>query len=356
MGARQETAGRSGDDGGDRSAALGMVGIQETYDPCHWERVSQPWEVMATPLCAGPFHNRKTFLATPNCILYHESFGSRMRVHTLSPQGMLCCAVQVRSGDHTSYFSRPLHERGLPIMLPGAAEAVLDAGQEHIMILLRQSLLRRYLDIEQVATLESAAATHLLPACNKTVTHLRAWLTELLRRTHKAPEMLRHPAAVESVERELVAGLADALQLRKPRRAPRLSLRQRGFDRAIDYIRQADLAALDPAALCAAAAVSPRTLEYAFQKSLGLSPAVFIRRLRLHALRRELLASALGESTVTDLAYHLGFTQLGRLAGDYRRTFGELPSATLARPYQGDAPLFWTGRPALGPRAPGALA
>ena len=279
MGARQETAGRSGGDGAGNPAALGMVGIQETYDPCHWERVSQPWEVMATPLGAGPFHNRKTFLATPNCILYHESFGSRMRVHALSPEGMFCCAVQVRSGDHTSYFNRPLHERGLPIMLPGAAEAVLDAGQEHIMILLRQSLLRRYLDIEQVATLESAAATHLLPACNKTVTRLGAWLTELLGRTHRAPEMLRHPAAVESVERELVTGLADALQLRKPRRAPRLSLRQRGFDRAIEYIRQADLAALDPAALCAAAAVSPRTLEYAFQESLGLSPAVFIRRL-----------------------------------------------------------------------------
>ena len=351
MGARQETAGRSGGAGGDRSTALGMVGIQETDDPCHWERVSQPWEVMATPLGTGPFHNRKTFLATPNCILYHESFASRLRVHALSPEGMFCCAVQVRSGDHTSYFNRPLHERGLPIMLPGAAEAVMEAGQEHIMILLRQSLLRRYLDIEQVATLESAAATHLLPACNKTVTRLGAWLTELLGRTYRAPEMLRHPAAVESVERELVTGLADALQLREPRRAPRLSLRQRGFDRAIEYIRQADLAVLDPAALCAAAAVSTRTLEYAFQESLGLSPAVFIRRLRLHALRRELLASALGESTVTDLAYHLGFTQLGRLAGDYRRTFGELPSATLARPFHDDTPRLWAAWPASTPAA-----
>lgn len=60
-----------------------------------------------------------------------------------------------------------------------------------------------------------------------------------------------------------------------------------------------------------------------------------------------LLASRLGESTVTDLAYHLGLTQLGRLAGDYRCAFGEAPSATLARPFQGDAPYFWPGKPAL---------
>lgn len=71
---------------------------------------------------------------------------------------------------------------------------------------------------------------------------------------------------------------------------------------------------------------SSRTLESAFREELGLSPAAFIRRLRLHALRRALLASALGESTVTELAYHLGFTQLGRLAGAYRNRFGEPPS------------------------------
>lgn len=342
MGARQHTAGRSGGDDGGGPAALGMVGVQETDDPCHWEQVSQPWEVMATPVGAGPFHNRKTFLATPNCILYHESFGVGLRVHALSPEGMFCCAVQVRSGDRTSYFNRPLHERGLPVTLPGGAEAVIAGGQEHIMILLRQSLLRQHLGVERVAGLESAAATHLLPTGNKTLRRLEAWLMELLGRTHGAPAMLRHPAAVESLERELVTGLADVLQPREPRPAVHPSLRQRGFDRAIDYIRHADLATLDPAALCAAAGVSPRTLEYAFQESLGLSPAVFIRRLRLYALRRDLLASARGESTVTDLAYHLGFTQLGRLAGDYHRTFGELPSATLARPCRDDTPLLWT--------------
>jgi AraC family ethanolamine operon transcriptional activator len=44
---------------------LGIVGIRECADPCHWERISQPWELLATPLGAGPFHNRETFLATP---------------------------------------------------------------------------------------------------------------------------------------------------------------------------------------------------------------------------------------------------------------------------------------------------
>ena len=145
-----------------------------------------------------------------------------------------------------------------------------------------------------------------------------------------------------SLERELVQGLVGTLRLTAgPAPPKRRSLRQRGFDRAIECIRYADLTTLDLAALCTVAGVSQRTLEYAFREHLGLSPAAFIRQLRLHALRRELLASRLGEASVTDVAYHLGFTQLGRLSGDYRRTFGELPSRTLARTLTDDVPPLW---------------
>ena len=62
--------------------------------------------------------------------------------------------------------------------------------------------------------------------------------------------------------------------------------------------------------------------------------------------RRALLASVLGESTVTELADHLGFTQPGRLAGTYGYIFGEAPSATLARPYRGEALRLWVTPPA----------
>jgi AraC-like DNA-binding protein len=54
-----------------------------------------------------------------------------------------------------------------------------------------------------------------------------------------------------------------------------------------------------------------------------------------------LLAARLGEVSVTEVAYHLGFSNLGRLAGDYRRTFGERPSDTLARPFRDEAPPIW---------------
>lgn len=86
-----------------------------------------------------------------------------------------------------------------------------------------------------------------------------------------------------------------------------------------------------------------------YRENLGVSPGAFMRQLRVHALRRTLVPKATGESTVTDLAYHLGFTELRRLARDYRRAFGEVPSPTLARSFPGDAPPFWTGQVLLSP-------
>jgi AraC-like DNA-binding protein len=329
-----------------RGTPLALVGIQDNRDPCCWERSAQPWEVIGTPIGSGPFRVRKVFLATPNCILYRESCATRIRVQALSPEGMLACAVPIKPGSQTSYFGRPLHERGLPATLPTGLEAVLDQGQEHLLFLVQRLLLRQHLPPEQVDLLEAGAAARVLPAGAETVRGLGLWLNGLLARVHGSPEMLRYPAAVLALERELVLGFAahvlptECGTLPKPKSRP-----WRGYDRAIEAIRYADLTTLELGGLCAAAGVSARALEYAFRKNLGVSPGVFIRQLRLHALRRALLASAAGESTVTDLAYHLGFTQLGRLAARYRSVFGEPPSSTLARPFPGDYPPFWMGHP-----------
>jgi AraC family transcriptional regulator, ethanolamine operon transcriptional activator len=345
MGATQSKGTSSGERSRGADTPLGLVGIQESDDPCLWERSAQPWEIIGTPVGPGPFLVRKVFVATPNCILYRESYASRIRVQVLSPEGMLACAVPIRPGVRTSYFRRPLHEQGLPATLPAGLEAVLDQGQEHLLLLVHLALLRQILPVERASRLEAGAAARVLPASRQATQGLGRWLNALLARVHRSPEMLQHPAAIRALERELVLGLVARIELPGPP-APLASESRgrRGFDRAIETIRYGDLTSLDSATLCAAAGVSLRTLEYAFQENLGVSPAAFIRQLRLHALRRSLLASAAGESTVTELAYHLGFTQLGRLAQDYRRVFGEVPSATLARPFPGDDPPFWKGQ------------
>ncbi|MBK1718955.1 AraC family transcriptional regulator [Thiocystis violacea] len=80
------------------------------------------------------------------------------------------------------------------------------------------------------------------------------------------------------------------------------------------------------------AGVSPRAVQLAFRRHRQCTPLAFIRRARLHSLRRALLAR--GEEatvTVTQVAMEFGFFHLGRFADAYRREFGEPPAETLRR-------------------------
>jgi AraC-like DNA-binding protein len=57
----------------------------------------------------------------------------------------------------------------------------------------------------------------------------------------------------------------------------------------------------------------------------------WLRAQRLHAVRAVLMAGGDGMTRVTDAAFRFGFTHLGEFSQQYRRTFDETPSQTLAR-------------------------
>ena len=74
--------------------------------------------------------------------------------------------------------------------------------------------------------------------------------------------------------------------------------------------------------------VSERTLRSAFHDVVGVSPKQYALKQRLAAAHEALVAAEPG-TTVTEVAMTYGFFELGRFAGRYRLTFGEMPSQTL---------------------------
>lgn len=79
------------------------------------------------------------------------------------------------------------------------------------------------------------------------------------------------------------------------------------------------------------AGVNARSLQATFQRHTGTSPMAFLRQVRLHRVRAQLVAGDPAETTVAAIAGTWGFGHLGRFAGYYADTFGELPSETLRR-------------------------
>lgn len=137
-----------------------------------------------------------------------------------------------------------------------------------------------------------------------------------------------HDALIDEALNLLVDGLRSAVpfeQTDTPKLAKARSLVRLAEDfanaRPDQTVRMVDL--------CEAAGVSERTLQYAFQTTLGLSPMGYLKRRRLHEVRRMLKAADPLTSTVSAIACQAGFWHFSDFSQAYRELFDELPSETL---------------------------
>jgi len=144
--------------------------------------------------------------------------------------------------------------------------------------------------------------------------------------------ILREPMTARSL-REFVT---TALLLHQPHNySERLrqlarSVTPRDVKRAIDYIEANLDAAVGLSEIVAASGVPGRTLIQHFRDFKGTTPTRYLRSARYEKVR-EALRRAEPEESITEIAAKWGFSHLGRFSVDYRKRFGEPPSATLRR-------------------------
>ena len=98
---------------------------------------------------------------------------------------------------------------------------------------------------------------------------------------------------------------------------------------ALDYFEancQEDIGVVD---VSGALRVSPRGLQSAFQRELGITPMAALREIRMKRAYADLKRMSARETTVTEVALQWGFTNLGRFAEEFRRTFDQHPNQVL---------------------------
>ena len=104
---------------------------------------------------------------------------------------------------------------------------------------------------------------------------------------------------------------------------------RRLLSRAREYVLENMSEPLTVLDLCQQLHVSRRTLQNAFHAILGIGPNAWLKRIRLNAVRRELISPWSQSTTVKDAAMQWGFWHLGQFATDYQQLFAEKPSLTL---------------------------
>jgi AraC-like DNA-binding protein len=102
----------------------------------------------------------------------------------------------------------------------------------------------------------------------------------------------------------------------------------RGVAMAIRFMQRNLARPLATGEIAAASGMSERSLRRQFQRFTGQSPIAFHRDLRLEAARHTLCANHTKADITTAAGMH-GFSHLSHFTGQYRRRYGELPSATL---------------------------
>jgi AraC-like DNA-binding protein len=143
-----------------------------------------------------------------------------------------------------------------------------------------------------------------------------------------------HPDVARALEQELLHALVDCLTVDDAgrnwiSRERHTNIVVRLEDAVADHTGEP----LGISELCAAIGVPERTLRVCCTELLGMSPTKYLLMRRLNLVRTALQHADPTTVSVAEIARRYHFSELGRFAGTYRRTFGEVPSATLSRAF-----------------------
>jgi AraC family transcriptional regulator, ethanolamine operon transcriptional activator len=313
------------------------VTVVEINDPTITDQGIELIEQDSVPLTSNPFRARRVIVRLEGGAVVYHSTNHRIRTRTKTQRGWL---AYVAFGPRTKGTVNGLPIRSemvLAVEPETQVGFVTNAEYESISVLLlleefRAQLLVRRREEEfrmprGVETLQAEAVQ---------VRRLFDWGIRLVHTAALQPSLFnnhkeaRAAAQVEMTE-TLLATLGSTTDF-KPSLADQVHQSQTFIVKAAeDYA----LSHLDDRVyvgdLCRAAATSERALEYAFKKVMGLTPVAYLTRLRLHRVRRALLAATQGSATVSALALDWGFWHFGDFSRAYKDCFGELPSETLRR-------------------------
>jgi len=284
-----------------------------------------------------PLRARRVIVRLESAAVMFHSTNLRVGTRTSARKGLL---AYVTFGPRATGTANGLPVRP-ELMLVAAPESearfVAEAGWESITVLLPPQDISAHLAARQrESEFRLPHGVEMLQVDAEKVRRLFSWGKRLADTAARQPALFnerkneRVAAHVELLE-TLLATLGAANDL-VPDRSDRTRQAQSlivkiAEDYALshldDYLYVSDL--------CKVAAVSERTLEYAFKEVMGLTPMTYLIRLRLHRVRQALLAGTQGSTTVSAEALEWGFWHFGEFSRAYKECFGELPSDTLRR-------------------------
>ncbi len=318
-------------------SAQPAVTVVEITDPTAASAGIELLDLDAVQLQPLPLRVRRVIVRLGRSAVLYHSTNRRVRTRTSARKGLIAYVTFGPNSQGTV--------NGVPVgpglMLAAGTEAeagfIAEPGYESATFLFPPDEIHAHLETRRrKGEYRVPRGIETLQVDGEHARRLFAWGKRLTGTAARQPELFderetdRIAAHVELVEL-LLAALGGAHDF-EPSRSERTRQAQtiivkRAEDHALarigDHLHVSDL--------CRVAAVSERTLEYAFKEVMGLTPVTYLIRVRLHRVRQALLAATQGSTTVSTEALNWGFWHFGEFSRAYKDCFGELPSDTLRR-------------------------
>jgi AraC-like DNA-binding protein len=174
------------------------------------------------------------------------------------------------------------------------------------------------------------------PCMSSEADSARSWINMLslfAEQLFQPDGLLSHPLAALPFVDSLVHGLLLAAD--NPHRGAITGgthmVSPRAVRAAVEIIEEEAHLPLTVSSIAARCHVSVRALQQDFRRYMGASPMGYLREVRLSRAHQSLLESDPRVTTVATVAYHWGFTNLGRFAAAHTARYDEPPAATLRR-------------------------
>jgi AraC-like DNA-binding protein len=267
-----------------------------------------------------PLRARRVIVRLESAAVVFHSANLRVRTRTSVRKGLL---GYVTFGPQAKGTANGLPVRpGLMLAAEPEAEArfVVDAGWESITFLLPPQDISAHLTARQrESEFRLPHGVETLQANAEKVRRLFSWGRRLVDIAARHPGLFnerkseRVAAHVELLE-TLLATLDVANDFEPDRSDRTRQVHSLIVKIAEEYALSRTDDPLYVSDLCRVAAVSERTLEYAFKEVMGSTPMTYLIRLRLHRVRQALLAGTQGSTTVSAEALNWGFWHFGEFS------------------------------------------
>ena len=303
-----------------------------TRDADELARNLTDWEQSYDQISSGGFHGALDELRLPHMQVFRESISQSVRQSCRVWPGALWFGFPDQA-DCTRINGRRV-EPEFVMLRPGDQEFELLTPSSHVIygiVVCRQLLVAAALAgggaIDWLA-LDTAEVLRVDPARRRQCLQTLAALLAQQQDASAAGAGPRQLLYWQDMVVEALVGMLDHSGV-EPAAAGSFQRRQRIVARVRDYILAHRDQAITVPELCEQAHVSRRTLQYCFEDVLGMSPTLYLRRVRLNGVRRQLMDTGAQHPAIGAVAADWGFSNFSQFSSDYRKLFGESASASL---------------------------